>query len=245
MSVFKPENFFNPENPVYTDMFFGIDQVWEALKNIPVYLEKHLKPNIPPKTAAGPVVTKTLTLDNGAQIHAGAAIMGEDIHLAADVTVEPGALIKGPCIIGPGTQVRQGAYIRGNLITGRNCVIGHCTEVKNSVMLGESKAGHFAYIGDSILGSVNLGAGTKLANLKLHGSNITISCGDEKHDTGLRKCGAVLGDGVETGCNSVTAPGTLIARNSMLYPNTTAAGYYGPGTVIKLRQTIEKGEFRE
>ncbi|MEA3506189.1 MAG: glucose-1-phosphate thymidylyltransferase, partial [Elusimicrobiota bacterium] len=135
-------------------------------------------------------------------------------------------------------------YVRGNVITGRDCVIGHATEVKNSVLLGNSKAGHFAYIGDSILGAVNLGAGTKLANLKITGTEIIITRDGKKYPAGLRKFGAILGDGVQTGCNSVTMPGTIISKETMLYPNTTARGFYGPGTIIKLNQNIEKGKLK-
>ncbi|HOL48684.1 MAG TPA: glucose-1-phosphate thymidylyltransferase, partial [bacterium] len=113
------------------------------------------------------------------------------------------------------------------------CVVGHTTEIKSSVMLGESKAGHFAYIGDSILGKVNLGAGTKLANLKLDNSIVKIKIEDTNYDTGLKKFGAILGDGVETGCNSVTTPGTLLSKNVFVYPNTTVRGYHKPDTIIK------------
>jgi len=104
-------------------------------------------------------------------------------------------------------------------------------------MLGESKAGHFAYIGDSILGRVNLGAGTKLANLKIVQSNVVVSVEGKKFETGLRKFGAIFADDVETGCNSVTTPGTLLGKGVLLYPNVTARGYYPPKTIIKLRQT--------
>jgi bifunctional N-acetylglucosamine-1-phosphate-uridyltransferase/glucosamine-1-phosphate-acetyltransferase GlmU-like protein len=103
-------------------------------------------------------------------------------------------------------------------------------------MLGGSKAGHFAYIGDSLLGEVNLGAGTKLANLKIVDSEVTVHFRDRKFQTGLKKFGAVLGDGVETGCNSVTSPGTLLGKGTIVYPNAYVRGYYPPRTVIKLKQ---------
>src|SRR4030042_1435698 len=102
------------------------------------------------------------------------------------------------------------------------CVVGHTTELKSCVMLGESKAGHFAYIGDSILGKVNLGAGTKLANLKIVESKVVISIERKRYEKDLRKLGAILADGVETGGNSVTTPGTLLGKDVLLYPNTTA-----------------------
>jgi bifunctional N-acetylglucosamine-1-phosphate-uridyltransferase/glucosamine-1-phosphate-acetyltransferase GlmU-like protein len=114
------------------------------------------------------VSIKGQIVSDAAVVHAGACIMDSDIHFAPGCKIEPGALIKGPSFIGPGSEVRQGAYLRGGCLIGAACVVGHTTEVKNSVMLDEAKAGHFAYLGDSILGrDVNLGAGTKLANLKI------------------------------------------------------------------------------
>jgi NDP-sugar pyrophosphorylase family protein len=113
-------------------------------------------------------------------------------------------------------------------------VVGHTTEIKGSIMLDGAKAGHFAYIGDSILGNhVNLGAGTKLANLKMIPGTVTIRAGKEQIDTGRRKIGAILGDRTETGCNSVTSPGTLMGPRSIVYPAVAVpAGHYPERTVI-------------
>jgi len=181
-------------------------------------------------------------LSGASVIYAGVALMDNEIQIGNGTVIEPGALIKGPTIILDNTEVRQGAYIRGNVMVGNGCVVGHTTEMKSSVMLGKSKAGHFAYIGDSILGKVNLGAGTKLANLKIVESQVVLSINDRKYETGLKKFGAILGDGVETGCNTVTTPGTLLGRNVLVYPNTTARGYYPADTIIKLRQSQELGK---
>lgn len=183
-------------------------------------------------------------LEGASVVYAGAALMDNEIQIGSGSVIEPGALIKGPCIIGNKTEVRQGAYIRGNVIVGDRCVVGHTTEMKSAVMLGESKAGHFAYIGDSILGKVNLGAGTKLANLKIVESPVVLKIDGKKYETGLRKFGAIFADGVETGCNSVTTPGTLLGKDVLLYPNSTARGYYAPKTIIKLKQTQELIERR-
>lgn len=169
-------------------------------------------------------------------IMAGTVLLGRRIKLGKGVLVESGALIKSPAIIGDQTEVRQGAYLRGYCLTGRSCVLGHTTEVKHSIFLNNAKAGHFAYLGDSILGNnVNLGAGTKFANLRFLGGNITIRTKEEGLlDTGRRKFGAILGDETQTGCNSVTSPGTLIGKNSFLMPNATArSGYHPPRTVIR------------
>lgn len=168
-------------------------------------------------------------------LYAGVCLFDSQISIGQGTVIEPGALIKGPTIIGKNTEVRQGAYIRGGCIIGDRCIVGHTTEMKNSCMLNDAKAGHFAYIGDSILGNnVNLGAGTKLANLKLIDSNVTIRVNDLTHNTGIRKFGAIMGDGVETGCNSVTNPGTILGKASMVYPCVSVkSGYYPPESRIR------------
>ena len=175
-------------------------------------------------------------LPNASVVYAGAVLMDDEIQIGKGTVIEPGTLIKGPAIILNNTEVRQGAYLRGNIMVGNKCVVGHTTEMKSAVMLGESKAGHFAYIGNSILGKVNLGAGTKLANLKIVASPVVLNINGAKHETGLKKFGAILGDGVETGCNTVTAPGTLLGKSVLVYPNATVRGYHPPNTVIKLKQ---------
>jgi len=113
--------------------------------------------------------------------------------------------------------------------------VGHVTEVKHSIFLDDAKAGHFAYLGDTILGrEVNLGAGTKMANLRFTGGDVPVRTPDGTLGTGLRKLGAILADQVQTGCNSVTNPGTLLGKRSMLMPNTTApSGYHPPGSLIR------------
>lgn len=166
---------------------------------------------------------------------AGAVLWDDQIQLGAGSVVEPGALIKGPTIIGAHTEVRQGAYIRGKCIVGSRAVVGHTTEIKSSVMLDGAKAGHFAYIGDSILGrDTNLGAGTKLANLKIKGDTVRIPFEGQMIDTGLRKFGAIIGDGTEIGCNAVTNPGTLLGKGSAVFPTVSVrVGYYGPNSAIR------------
>ena len=168
-------------------------------------------------------------------IMAGATFAGGRIRIGKGVLIEPGAFIKSPTIIGDQTEVRHGAYIRGNCLFGRNCVVGHVTEVKHSIFLDRAKAGHFAYLGDSILGNeVNLGAGTKLANLRFIKGEIPISIPGGLVKTGLRKLGAILGDHVQTGCNSVTNPGTLLGKKSMVIPNTTVpSGYHVDNSLIR------------
>jgi NDP-sugar pyrophosphorylase family protein len=164
----------------------------------------------------------------------GAILEGEGIYIGKGTVVEPGAYIKGPAIIGENTEIRHGAYLRGNVVAGNNCVIGHATEVKMSVFLNGAKAGHFAYVGDSILGcEVNLGAGTKLANLKIVEGGIVLNVDGERVNTGYRKMGAILGDKTELGCNSVTCPGTILAPRSLVFPAISVKGCFQKRAIIK------------
>lgn len=158
----------------------------------------------------------------------------ELISIGVGTVLEPGSYIKGPCVIGKNCTVRHGAYIRGDFIAGDNCVIGHDTEVKNAIFLNGALAGHFAYVGDSILGNkVNLGAGTKCANLKLDHSQIDVYIDDQKIATGLKKFGAIIGDESQTGCNSVLNPGTLLGKGVLCYPCTNFGGYIEANHVVR------------
>jgi acetyltransferase-like isoleucine patch superfamily enzyme len=165
----------------------------------------------------------------------GSVLWDEAIFIGPGAVVEPGALVKGPSIIGPQTEVRQGAYMRGHCIVGSRCVVGHTTEMKSSILLDGAKAGHFAYIGDSVVGNeANLGAGTKLANLNIREQIIRVMAHGTQIVTNLRKFGAILGDHVETGCNSVTNPGTVLGKRCMVLPLTSVrAGYYEPSSFIR------------
>lgn len=174
-------------------------------------------------------------LPGASVVMAGATLLGRRIKIGRGVLVESGALVKEPAIIGDQTEIRQGAYLRGYCLVGKRCVVGHTTEIKHSIFLNDAKAGHFAYLGDSILGGdANLGAGTKMANLRFIKGEVKVRTPEGILNTGLRKFGAILGDRVQTGCNSVTSPGTLIGRGSLLMPNTTApSGFHPPGSVIR------------
>lgn len=174
-------------------------------------------------------------LPGASVLMAGAILSGQKIAIGQGVFVEAGALIKSPAIIGDCTEIRQGAYLRGYCLVGKRCVVGHVTEVKHSIFFNDAKAGHFAYLGDSILGNgVNLGAGTKLANLRFTGGEVPIRTATGTLASGLKKLGAIMADGVQTGCNSVTNPGTLLGKKTMLMPNTTApSGYHPPNSLIK------------
>src|SRR5258706_11507410 len=160
-------------------------------------------------------------------------------------------MIKGPAIIGRNCQIRHNAYVREQVIIGDNCIVGNSCEVKNSILFNQAVAPHFNYIGDSILGhKAHLGAGVKISNVKLVPGNITVEMNGQPFDTGLRKFGALLGDGADIGCNAVLNPGSLIGRGSVVYPNTNwrgglAANWRGkkkaPGGIFWGKER-EKGE---
>ena len=181
------------------------------------------------------VVKDGQRLPGASVLMAGAVLVGERFRIGRGVLVESGAFLQGPVVLGDHTVVRQGAYLRGYCLVGRRCVVGHVTEVKHAVFLDDAKAGHFAYLGDSILGNgVNLGAGTKLANLRFTGGEVPVRTPTGTLASGLKKFGAIMADGVQTGCNSVTNPGTLLGQKTLLMPNTTApAGYHPPNSLIK------------
>lgn len=174
-------------------------------------------------------------LPGASVIMAGVTLLGSRMQIGKGVLIESGALLKEPVIISDQTEIRHGAYLRGYCLIGKRCVVGHTTEVKHSIFLNDAKAGHFAYLGDSILGGdANLGAGTKMANLRFIRGEVQVRTAEGALNTGLQKLGAILGDKVQTGCNSVTNPGTVIGRKSFLMPNTTApSGYHPPGSVIR------------
>ena len=151
---------------------------------------------------------------------APSAIVEGRVYVAKGAVIEPTAYVQGPCYIGPKAEVRHGAYIRGQVYIGPQAVVGHTTEVKGSIFFDGAKAGHFAYIGDGILGrEVNLGAGTKLANLPLRRGTIRMKHPDgHLISTGLQKFSAILGDFAQTGCNSVLSPGTLLMPHTGVLP---------------------------
>jgi len=158
----------------------------------------------------------------------GFFVRGEGIIIEASATVEAGAYLIGPCYIGPRATVRSGAYVREYSWICADAVVGHATEVKHSVLLPGAKAPHFNYVGDSILGKdVNLGAGTKLSNLRNDGGEVHLRVDGERVASGLRKFGALLGEGAALGCNSVTNPGVVLGCNSVVWPNVTVTGVHG------------------
>ena len=170
----------------------------------------------------------------------GYRLLADDVLIGEDVIIPPTATIIGPCVIGRGTEIRPGAYIRGNVITGERCVIGNSSELKNCVLLNDVQAPHYNYIGDSVLGNhAHLGAGAVCSNLKADGKNVVIR-GDRDYETERRKVGAILGDGADIGCNSVINPGTIVGKNTSVYPLTSLRGVYPSECIVKSQKEIVK-----
>ena len=160
--------------------------------------------------------------------------LAENILVGKGAKIDKNAHIDGPCIIGKGAEIRHGAYIRGSVILGDGCVIGNSSEVKNSIMMKRAQAPHFNYVGDSILGErAHLGAGSICSNLRSDGKNVKIRLENTSLDTGLRKFGAILGDGAEIGCGAVLCPGTVIGKNTTVYPLAMTRGFYPCDSIVK------------
>jgi len=165
-------------------------------------------------------------------------LSGDRIAIGRGTRIHPGATIEGPVWIGRDVEIRPGAYVRGGVWIGEGCVVGASTEVKCSILLPGAKAPHLNYVGDSILGAgVNLGAGTILSNFRHDGREVKVGPG---RASGRRKLGAILGDGVLTGCNCVLHPGVLVGRGTQIYPGVQLRpGVYPEASLIKLKQEID------
>ena len=163
----------------------------------------------------------------------------KDIWIAKNARVAPTASIQGPCLIGSESEIRHGAFIRGNALVGRNAVVGNSTELKNAILLDEVQVPHFNYVGDSILGyRAHLGAGAITSNVKSDRSPVVIRCGEAYLQTGRRKVGAMIGDRAEVGCNSVLCPGTVLGRDTVVYPLSFVRGTVPEDTIYKNRNEI-------
>jgi UDP-N-acetylglucosamine diphosphorylase / glucose-1-phosphate thymidylyltransferase / UDP-N-acetylgalactosamine diphosphorylase / glucosamine-1-phosphate N-acetyltransferase / galactosamine-1-phosphate N-acetyltransferase len=156
------------------------------------------------------------------------------VYLHPSVKLPPFGLIVGPVWIGPNTEIRPGALLRGNVIAGEGCVLGNSCEYKNCLLMDRVETAHFNYVGDSILGSrAHLGAGAICSNLRLDRGSVTVRLADRVVDTGLRKLGAILGEGAEVGCNAVLNPGTLLGPRSMVMPAIAFGGHLPAGAFAK------------
>lgn len=170
----------------------------------------------------------------------GYTLLSEGVLVGKNVKIYPSATIEGPAIIGSGTEIRPGAFIRGSVITGKGCVIGNSSELKNCILLDGVQVPHYNYIGDSILGNkAHTGAGTICSNLKSDGRAVVVH-GERDYETGLRKLGGILADGADVGCGSVINPGTVIGKNTSVYPLTSLRGVYPSGCIVKGTDNIVK-----
>ncbi|MBS5483747.1 MAG: UDP-N-acetylglucosamine pyrophosphorylase, partial [Eubacterium sp.] len=164
---------------------------------------------------------------------------GDNIWIHKSVTIAPTATLNGPLIIDEGTEVRPGAFIRGKAIVGKNCVVGNSTELKNVVLFNTVQVPHYNYVGDSILGThSHMGAGSITSNVKSDKTLVVVKDGDERIETGLKKFGAMLGDYVEVGCNSVLNPGTMIGRHTNVYPLSCVRGVIPENSIFKNKDEI-------
>jgi NDP-sugar pyrophosphorylase family protein len=206
---------FEIKTPYLAELFEGKEFPWEVLREINIHIKKLLKE---------PPVGFTLLKDG--------VLIGENVKISPTATIEP------PAVIGAGTEIRPGAYIRGNVITGANCVIGNSSELKNCVLMEHVQVPHYNYVGDSVLGNnAHMGAGSICSNLKSGGGNITVH-GEEEYATGLRKLGAILGDGADIGCGCVLNPGTVVGKGTNIYPLTSVRGVIGAHKIVKSMENI-------
>ena len=170
-------------------------------------------------------------IDGFSEIETG-ILVGRDVKIAPTATIIP------PAIIGHGTEIRPGAYLRGNVITGENCVLGNSSEFKNCILLDKVQAPHYNYVGDSVLGNkAHMGAGSICSNLKSDGKAVVIH-GDEDIETGIRKIGGILADGADIGCQCVINPGTVIGKRTSVYPLTALRGVIPADCIVKAMDNI-------
>lgn len=196
-------------------LFEGKTYPWEILPEIKDYAKKLVEEGIEGFTEIAPGV-----------------LVGKNVK------IYPTATIEAPCILGDNTEVRPGAFIRGNVITGKDCVIGNSSELKNAVLLEHVQVPHYNYVGDSVLGNgAHMGAGSICSNLKSDGKNVVIH-GDQDYETGLRKIGGILADGADIGCGSVVNPGTVVGKNTSVYPLTPLRGVYPENCIVKSADNV-------
>ena len=196
----------------------GFEYPWQALKGI-----------------------KGLILSLGPTLGGDYTEVSPTVWVHNTATVAPSAYLGAPCIIGAGTEVRHCAFIRGSALVGENCVVGNSVELKNVILFDNVQVPHYNYVGDSILGyKSHMGAGAVTSNVKSDKTLVTVKNGDEKIETGLKKFGAMLGDFVEVGCNSVLNPGTVIGRHSNVYPTSCVRGMIPENSIWKNTGAVVK-----
>ena len=200
--MFKTSDLYDLSHSMAGSYLSGFDYPWEALKGI-----------------------KDLILTLGPQLGSDYTEVSPSVWVHKTAVVAPTAFLGAPCIIGAGTEVRHCAFVRGSALVGENCVVGNSVELKNVILFDKVQVPHYNYVGDSILGyKSHMGAGSLTSNVKSDKTLVVVKNGEEKIETGLKKFGAMLGDRVEVGCNSVLNPGTIVGRNSNIYPTSCVRG---------------------
>ena len=206
------DELYSLDKTVAADIFDGCTYPWEILSKLKLFIIK---------------LGKTLDPEKYEK-------RGEDIWIAKTATVFESAYIAGPCIIDENAEVRHCAFIRGSVIVGKNSVVGNSTEVKNSLIFDNVQVPHYNYVGDSVLGfKSHMGAGSITSNVKSDKTPVKVTVGGERIDTGLKKFGAMIGDYVEVGCGSVLNPGTVIGRNTNIYPLSSVRGTVPANSIYK------------
>lgn len=215
--MYKIKDLYDLNETIAAELFEGKEYPWEVLADIGDFILK-LGDKLPKDEF-------TQKCDN--------------IWIHKSVTIAPTATLNGPLIIDEGTEVRPGAFIRGKAIVGKNCVVGNSTELKNVVLFNTVQVPHYNYVGDSILGThSHMGAGSITSNVKSDKTLVVVKDGDERIETGLKKIGAMLGDYVEVGCNSVLNPGTMIGRHTNVYPLSCVRGVIPENSIFKNKDEI-------
>lgn len=213
----KIENLYDLSQTIAADIFEGAVYPWEVLPKISEFIIK---------------LGESLSEEEYEK-------KGGNIWIAKSATVFPSAFIGGPAIIGKEAEVRHGAFIRGNAIVGEGAVVGNSTELKNVILFNKVQVPHYNYVGDSIFGyKAHMGAGAVTSNVKSDKTLVTVSCDGKKVETGLKKFGAMLGDRVEVGCNSVLNPGTVIGRDTNVYPLSMVRGMVPENHIFKSKNEI-------
>ncbi len=215
--MYTIKDMYDLNETIAAELFEGKTYAWEVLANIGDFIIK---------------LGTTLSLDEFEH-------PAEDVWIHKSVTVAETATLKGPLIIDADTEVRPGAFVRGKVIVGKNCVVGNSTELKNVVLFNTVQVPHYNYVGDSILGThSHMGAGSITSNVKSDKTLVVVKNGKEQIETGLKKFGATIGDYVEVGCNSVLNPGTVIGRNSNIYPLSSVRGVVPEKSIYKSKNEI-------
>ena len=209
------KDLFDCEIPYLKSVFESSLYPWEILPKIKEVIKKVLEEGL-----------------EGYHLYKEGILIGEDVSIAETAHIIP------PAIIGKGTEIRPGAFLRGNVICGDNCVLGNSSEFKNCILLYHVQAPHYNYVGDSILGNyAHMGAGSICSNLKSDGKNIVIH-GEEELETGLRKIGGILGDYADIGCQSVINPGSIIGKHTQVYPLSFIRGVIPENSIFKDKDHI-------